>query len=85
MEQTTTIEVKMNNCFNHFSQNNNTTGGEPRMTSLEIATLTGKQHSHVMEAIRKMEPAWEKTCGLKFELTSRTIVQPNGGTREGSN
>jgi len=29
-----------------------------------------------------MEPAWEKTCGLKFQLTSRTIVQPNGGTRE---
>ena len=25
---------------------------------------------------------WEKTCGLKFELTSRTIIQPNGGTRE---
>ena len=29
-----------------------------------------------------MKPAWEKTCGLKFQLTSRTIVQPNGGTRE---
>ena len=28
------------------------------MTSLEIAELTGKQHKHVMEAIRKMEPAW---------------------------
>ena len=35
-----------------------------------------------MQAIRNMEPAWEKTCGLKFQLTSRTIVQPNGGTRE---
>jgi hypothetical protein len=35
-----------------------------------------------MQAIRDMEPAWEKICGLKFELTSRTIVQPNGGTRE---
>ena len=23
-----------------------------------------------------------KTCGLKFELTSRTVIQPNGGTRE---
>ena len=31
---------------------------------------------------RKMEPAWEKTCGSNFRLTSRTIVQPNGGTRE---
>ena len=52
------------------------------MTSLEIAELTGKQHKNLMQAIRKMEPAWEKTCGLKFQLTSRTIVQPNGGTRE---
>ena len=51
------------------------------MTSLEIAELTGKQHKHVMEAIRKMEPAWVKTCGSNFRLTSRTIVQPNGGTR----
>ena len=53
-----------------------------RMTSLEIAELTGKQHKNVMQAIRNMEPAWEKTCGLKFQLTSRTIIQPNGGTRD---
>ena len=52
------------------------------MTSLEIAELTGKQHFHVMEAIRKMEPAWNKVCKSNFRLTSRTIVQPNGGTRE---
>ena len=52
------------------------------MTSLEIAELTGKQHCHVMEAIRKMEPAWKKVCKSNFRLTSRTIVQPNGGTRE---
>ena len=52
------------------------------MTSLEIAELTGKQHKNLMRDIRKMEIAWEKICGLKFELTSRTIVQPNGGTRE---
>lgn len=52
------------------------------MTSLEIAELTGKQHKDVMRAIRKMEPAWEKTCGRKFALTSRIIEQPNGGTRE---
>ena len=50
------------------------------MTSLEIAELTGKQHFHVMEAIRKMEPAWKKVCKSNFRLTSRTIVQPNGGT-----
>ena len=55
---------------------------EQTMTSLEIAELTGKQHKHVMEAIRKMEPSWEKVCGSNFRLTSRTIIQPNGGTRE---
>jgi hypothetical protein len=55
---------------------------EQTMTSLEIAELTGKQHKDVMKAIRNMEPAWEKVCGRNFALTSRTIVQPNGGTRE---
>ena len=39
-----------------------------RMTSLEIAELTGKQHKNVMQAIRNMEPAWEKVNGLKFQL-----------------
>ena len=42
-----------------------------RMTSIEIAEVTGKQHKDVMKAIRKMEPAWEKTCGRNFALTSR--------------
>ena len=51
-------------------------------TSLEIAGLTGKRHKDVLKAIRKMEPAWENVCKSKFRLTSRTIVQPNGGTRE---
>jgi len=53
-----------------------------RMTSLEIAELTGKNHFDVLRAIRKMEPAWEKVCKCKFALTSRIIEQPNGGTRE---
>jgi len=38
------------------------------MTSLEIAELTGKQHKHVMEAIRRMEPAWVKVNGSNFRL-----------------
>ena len=42
--------------------------GAQRMTSLEIAELTGKQHCHVMEAIRKMEPAWEKVSESKFRF-----------------
>ena len=55
---------------------------EQTMTSLEIAELTGKQHKDVLKAIRNMEPAWVKVCGRNFALTSRTIIQPNGGTRE---
>ena len=31
-----------------------------RMTSLEIAQVTGKMHKDVMKAIRNMEPAWLK-------------------------
>ncbi|MBR2185460.1 MAG: Rha family transcriptional regulator [Prevotella sp.] len=37
---------------------------------IEIAELTGKQHKNVMQAIRNMEPAWEKVNGLKFQLGS---------------
>ena len=40
------------------------------MTSLEIAELTGKQHKHVMEAIRRMEPAWVNIAGSNFRLGS---------------
>jgi len=29
-----------------------------------------------------MEPAWVKVCGSKFRLTSRTVIQPNGDTRD---
>ena len=43
---------------------------EQTMTSLEIAELMGKQHFHVMEAIRKMEPAWMKVTQGKFSLSS---------------
>lgn len=39
-----------------------------RMTSLEIAEVSGKNHKDVMRAIRKMEPAWEKVNGRKFAL-----------------
>jgi phage regulator Rha-like protein len=55
---------------------------ELRMSSLDIAELCGKQHFHVMEAIRKMEPAWEKVSSSKFRLSSRKVIQPNGGVRE---
>ena len=58
-----------------------TLDGEQRMTSLEIAEVTGKQHKDVMKAIRNMEPAWEKVHGRKFALMQRTIKTNNGGTR----
>ena len=43
--------------------------GAQRMTSLEIAQVTGKMHKDVLKAIRNMEPAWEKTAGRKFALS----------------
>ena len=52
------------------------------MTSLEIAELTGKQHKHVMEAIRKMEPAWEKVHGSKFRLMRREVAIGNSAVRQ---
>lgn len=55
-----------------------------RMTSLQIAEITGKAHKDIMRAIRNMEPAWENVCGRKIALTSREVNQPNGGTRETS-
>lgn len=57
---------------------------DERMTSLQIAEITGKAHKDVMRAIRNMEPAWENVCGRKFALTSREVNQPNGGIRETS-
>ena len=41
---------------------------DQRMTSLEIAEMTGKNHFDLMRAIRKMEDAWVKVNGCKFAL-----------------
>ncbi len=54
---------------------------EQRMTSLDIAAVTGKTHAHVLRDIRNMEPAWEKECGAKFGRTSEKIKMPQGGVR----
>ena len=43
-----------------------------KMSSREIAEITGKLHKNVMRDIRNMEPAWEKVNGLKFELVEYT-------------
>lgn len=47
-------------------------GRTDTMTSLEIAEITGKLHKHIMEAIRKMEVAWEKINGSRFRLVEYT-------------
>lgn len=41
---------------------------DERMTSLQIAEITGKPHNDVMKAIRKMEPAWSKINEGNFSL-----------------
>ena len=52
------------------------------MTSLEIAEVTGKQHKNVLQSIRKMEPAWEKITGLKFQLCMKISELANGVKKE---
>lgn len=56
MTQTTIISTKQ------------TSNVEQRMTSLDIAAITGKQHKDVLKAIRNMEPAWAQEAGRKFAL-----------------
>ena len=41
-----------------------------RMSSLEIAEVTGKPHNDVLKAIRKMEPAWAKVTQGNFSLSA---------------
>ena len=67
-----------------IKENNNIedNAAEQRMTSLEIAELTGKQHKNVMQAIRNMEPAWEKVTGLKFQLCEKSYLLANGVTKK---
>ena len=60
------METTIITLHNTFVGNDN--NQQQHMTSLEIAELTGKQHKNVMQAIRNMEPAWEKVRGLKFQL-----------------
>ena len=44
--------------------------------------VVSKQHKNVMQAIRKMEPAWEKVHGSKFRLMSREVTIGNGAVRQ---
>jgi phage regulator Rha-like protein len=71
MRRKTTIIMNTSIIISNTTVNNGTmTGKAPHMTSLEIAEVTGKQHKHVMEAIRKMEPAWMNIAGSNFRLGS---------------
>ena len=60
----------MTQIINIYKNENNQHNNVQTMTSLEIAELTGKQHKHVMEAIRRMEPAWVNIAGSNFRLGS---------------
>lgn len=59
----------------------NMTGDVQRMTSLEIAEISGKAHKDVMRAIRNMEPAWLKVHGRNFALKQRLVQTSNGASR----
>lgn len=52
-----------------------TINASDKMTSLQIAEITGKLHKDVLEAIRNMEPAWVKIRGRKFTLANYTDAQ----------
>lgn len=45
---------------------------EVRISSLEIARITGKMHKDLLRSIRRMETAWEKINGRKFTLVDYT-------------
>ena len=46
-----------------------------RMTSLEIAEITGKPHNDVLKAIRKMEQAWVKVTQGNFSLSTYSTFE----------
>lgn len=43
-----------------------------KMTSLELAELTGKRHDNLIASIQKMENSWVKIGRLKFKVTTYT-------------
>lgn len=51
------------------------------MTSLQMAEITGKNHCDLLQAIRRMEPAWEKVRKSKFTLSQREVETPTKGKR----
>ena len=51
-----------------------------RMTSLEIADVTGKPHNDVLKAIRKMEDGWKEVAQGNFSLTQIREEIPTADT-----
>lgn len=43
-----------------------------KMTSREIADITGKNHKEILRSIRNMERGWEKVTQRKFALSEYT-------------
>lgn len=56
------------------------TGHKETMTSLEIAEITGKNHSHIMRDIRNLLS--QGVSESNFGLSSRKQPQPNGGYKD---
>ena len=61
---------------------NNNQDAEQRMTSLEIAQLSGKPHNDVLKAIRKMEIGWAKVAQGNFSLGSYEDNNGRDGRRK---
>ena len=70
----TAITISINRSNNNVNDN-----GEQRMTSMEIAELTGKRHCDIMRSIRVMESGWEKVSRRKF--ASATYQDEQGKQR----
>lgn len=68
--------------MNNLIKVSETINAKETMNSLQIAELTGKQHSNVMRDIRNILEQLEDRRQFNFELSSRTQHMPNGGSKE---
>lgn len=55
--------------INASTELKNEPSARKRMSSVEIAEMTGKPHKDVLKAIRAMEPAWVRITGRNFSLS----------------